>query len=151
MFTKPKNYLPSKIFQLKSARGFTLIELMVAISIVAVLATIGFTLFQSTQGQARDAKRKQDIDSIATVLEQKFNAATGLYTAAAGTDFTTQTVPVDPLNTGIYVYDFTPDSITGSSTYAVCVGLENPTGNSSDSIGTAQAGGTYYCRRNQQQ
>lgn len=124
---------------------------MVAIAIVAVLATIGFTLFQSTQGQARDAKRKQDIDSIATVLEQKFNATTGTYTAVAGTDFTTQTVPVDPLNTGIYVYDYTPDVITGSSVYVVCVGLENSTGNSSDISGTSQPNGPYYCRRNQQQ
>lgn len=130
-------------------KGFTLIELMVAISIVAVLATIGFSLFQNTQGQARDAKRKQDIDSIATVLEQKFNAATGTYTAIAGTDFTTQVVPIDPLNTGIYVYSGSP--ATGVSTYVVCTRLENPTGNSSDNIGTAAPNGNFYCRRNQQQ
>lgn len=136
---------------LNQPKGFTLIELMVAISIVAVLATIGFSLFQNTQGQARDAKRKQDIDSIATVLEQKFNAATGNYTAVAGTDFTTQVPPTDPLSSGAYNYVYTPNPVTGSSTYIVCAKLENATGNSSDTIGTAQPNGGFYCRRNQQQ
>ena len=44
--------------------GFTLIELMVAISIVAILATIGMMMFSSAQGTARDAKRKGDIEDI---------------------------------------------------------------------------------------
>lgn len=134
---------------MRNFRGFTLIELMVAIAIVAVLATVGFTLFQNTQGQARDAKRRQDIDSITTVLEQKFNASAGTYVAVAVTDFSTQSIPVDPLNTSGYVYSGLP--ATGASTYIVCAKLENNTGNSSDAAGTPAPNGGFYCRRNQQQ
>jgi len=50
-------------------QGFTLIELMVAISIVAILATIGFSTFSQSQLRARDAKRKQDLRALATALE----------------------------------------------------------------------------------
>lgn len=50
-------------------RGFTLIELMVAISIVAILATVGFSTYSQSQLRARDAKRKQDLRAIATALE----------------------------------------------------------------------------------
>jgi prepilin-type N-terminal cleavage/methylation domain-containing protein len=52
-----------------SFRGFTLIELMVAISIIAVLAAVGFTSYSQSQKLARDSKRKQDIQSIANALE----------------------------------------------------------------------------------
>lgn len=53
----------------KSIRGFTLIELMIAISIVAILSTIGLVQYGNAQKIARDAKRKQDLRSIATALE----------------------------------------------------------------------------------
>lgn len=52
-----------------AAKGFTLIELMVAISIVAILATVGLVQYGSAQKIARDSKRKQDLRSIATALE----------------------------------------------------------------------------------
>lgn len=50
-------------------RGFTLIELMIAISIVAVLSSIGFASYSSSQVYARDSKRKQDLRAVATALE----------------------------------------------------------------------------------
>ena len=50
-------------------KGFTLIELMVAISIVAIISTIAFTSFTQSQMRARDLKRKQDLHSIAVALE----------------------------------------------------------------------------------
>ena len=53
----------------RSYKGFTLIELMVAISIVAILATIGFSTYSQTQVRARDAKRKQDLRALSTALE----------------------------------------------------------------------------------
>lgn len=50
--------------ELKETLGFTLIELMVAIAIVAILATIGIIAFGATQASARDAKRKGDLEDI---------------------------------------------------------------------------------------
>lgn len=55
--------------KLKKARGFTLIELMVAISIVGIMSTIGIVIYSSAQITARDAKRKQDLTAIQTALE----------------------------------------------------------------------------------
>lgn len=46
------------------SQGFTLIELMIAITIVAVLATIGLIMLQGAQKIARDAKRKSDLEDI---------------------------------------------------------------------------------------
>lgn len=50
-------------------KGFTLIELMVAISIVAILASVGLVAYSKTQITARDSRRKQDLRSIQTALE----------------------------------------------------------------------------------
>ncbi len=56
-------YLPNKV------KGFTLIELMVAISIIAVLSTIGMVAYSKVQLLGRDARRKQDLRAIAQALE----------------------------------------------------------------------------------
>src|SRR5258708_6169246 len=53
--------------------GFTLLELMVSITIVVVLATIGFTLYTSAQKVARDAKRIGDLQETQKALEQYYS------------------------------------------------------------------------------
>lgn len=50
--------------------GFTLIELMVAISIVAILSAIGLTLFINIQKSARDAKRIGDLVALQNAVRQ---------------------------------------------------------------------------------
>ena len=42
---------------------------MIAISILAIIAAVGMTSYSQSQKLARDAKRKQDIRSIAVALE----------------------------------------------------------------------------------
>lgn len=49
-------------------RGFTIIELMVAITILAIISSVGFISYSSAQAGARDAKRKQDLKAIQTAL-----------------------------------------------------------------------------------
>src|SRR3989344_5476362 len=77
-------------------KGFTLIELMIAIAIVAILATVGFTVFSNTQINARDAKRRQDIDAIATAIEGKKVPGLVTYGPVTGADFSGGAVPTDP-------------------------------------------------------
>jgi prepilin-type N-terminal cleavage/methylation domain-containing protein len=50
-------------------KGFTLIELVIVISIIAVLGTFGTLTFQHSLVQARDAKRITDIKQIQAALE----------------------------------------------------------------------------------
>lgn len=48
--------------------GFTLIEIMVSISIISILFAIGMTSYRRAEVSGRDAKRKQDIRLIAQAL-----------------------------------------------------------------------------------
>lgn len=49
--------------------AFTLIELLIAISIITVLSTIGLMTYQGIQGRTRDSIRKSDLRTLATALE----------------------------------------------------------------------------------
>lgn len=53
--------------------GFTLIELMIAISIIAIIAAIGSITYSQSQKLARDSRRKEDLKQIASAI-QLFNA-----------------------------------------------------------------------------
>ena len=54
-------------------RGFTLIELLITMSILGVLATLGFGSFTSARLKAADAKKKSDLTTIAKSLEAYVN------------------------------------------------------------------------------
>ncbi len=54
-------------FSLK--RGFTLIELMIVIVVIAILATITAVSYSNVQARARDAARMEDINHIADALK----------------------------------------------------------------------------------
>lgn len=50
-------------------KGFTLVELIVVITILSILATIGFIYVNGNLWEARDAKRISDIENITGALE----------------------------------------------------------------------------------
>jgi len=50
-------------------RGFTLVELMIVITIMAILATIAVMSFSRVQKQARDIKRKAEVKTIRDALQ----------------------------------------------------------------------------------
>ena len=139
-----KNQLPNT-----SKKGFTLVELMVVIAIIAVLAAVGIAVFSTQQQNARDSRRRADIDSYASAYEAGFNSTTGQYPALTGANFAGGVAPVDPTNSGAFVFT-TSGALPGTS-WTVCAKLEAGSGgNSSNNTGTAAANGGFYCKKNQQ-
>jgi len=57
----------------KLLKGFTLIELIVVISIIGILTTLVIVNYSSTKAKARDSKRKQDIATYQSALEAYFD------------------------------------------------------------------------------
>lgn len=81
------------------SEGFTLVELLVVISIIAILSVVGITVFNSAQKSTRDARRKADIDAIAKALEvSKIPAG---YQQLLDTQFSSGHIPYDPFVTNI--------------------------------------------------
>jgi len=117
-------------------RGFTMIELLVAATILAILAAIGLVSFNSANVRARDGKRKADLEQARAGLElyrsdvgyypksyslsnASWNAVISIINAAGYLNSTTMT---DPKNTAPYQYEFSSD--VSGKTYQVCATLE---------------------------
>lgn len=54
-------------------KAFTLLELLVAMAIMALLVGLGLRTFGSVQQKSRDGRRKQDVQSIVKALEMYYN------------------------------------------------------------------------------
>lgn len=79
----------------KKNKGFTLVELLVVVAIIATLSVIGLIIFTGAQANARDARRRMDIDAIARVIETARVPATVSYLSLPAAGFSTGVVPVD--------------------------------------------------------
>lgn len=114
-------------------KGFTLVELLVVISIIAILATVGFVVFQGQQRNARDVRRKADVDAITKAMEAGKVAGEINYVALAASMFAAGSVPSDPTNTN--------DGTNGDSCPGVCkYCVRSATGNCSVTDTTAAPG-----------
>lgn len=116
--------------KLKIEGGFTLVELLIVITILGILASIALVAFRSAQTRGRDAQRKSDLKQMNSALElfyadyQKYPNAVGVAPAACpytppntwaacswGTgEFTDgktvyfKVLPKDPVSTAAYLY-----------------------------------------------
>lgn len=58
-------------------RGFTLIELMIAIAVLTILATVGYPLYTKQMQKSRRADAKVALQSVALAQEQYFTITGG--------------------------------------------------------------------------
>jgi prepilin-type N-terminal cleavage/methylation domain-containing protein len=94
----------------KQQFGFTLVELMVSIAIVAIVSAVGVVVYSSAQKSGRVSKRSQDLKAIQSALEV-YKSANGGYPVVAawgcvGTALAAlapgymPVIPADPLDAG---------------------------------------------------
>lgn len=146
----------------KLSLGFTLIEMLVVISIIGILATLVAANLNSARSRARDAERKSDLKNIETALRIYYNdngayptggSSNGYLINACdpgttpcswgskwniGTTVYMETLPIDPLS-GTQDYRYTMGTASDPSdtdSYILQACLENK----SDSNGIASGG-----------
>lgn len=113
-------------------KGFTLIEILVVMGIIAILLTLGTASYATAQKKARDTKRKQDLQDVQNAVEQYYSICgfhypidstgglpkdlTGSIACADPATTLIATVPSDPLGDP---YVVTAADATGT-TYTIC-------------------------------
>lgn len=130
--------------------GFTLLEILVVISIIGILIAIGSAAFSTAQKKGRDARRRADMKQYQSAYEQYYsvNSAYSANCATMDINFSggASAAPSDPKNSGSYVYTKT----CTASTYCVCALLDNAGSGTYTDSGCTVGTGDYFCVQNLQ-
>lgn len=106
-----------------SKNGFTLVELLITVTIIGVLTAVAVVNFGGTNKKARDSRRMADLEKIRVALELN-RQEKGVYPANAETALINngylQAWPKDPKSGFTYSY-----SIGTSYTYTLSAQMEN--------------------------
>ncbi|HTL62249.1 MAG TPA: prepilin-type N-terminal cleavage/methylation domain-containing protein [Nitrospira sp.] len=102
-------------FRLAGADGFTLIELMIVVSIVGILATLAAPSYQASVLKAREAALRQDLFTLRDVLDQH-RADQGKYPsslqALVGAGYL-RAIPKDPFTNSATSWQEITDAVEG--------------------------------------
>lgn len=107
-------------------KGFTLIELMVVIAIIAILSGILLANFAAARANSRDGQRISDMAQIQLALAGYFNQCNA-YPASLAVTATSATCP-SGVNLGTFISRIpTPPNQTGQSSYVYLTATANGT------------------------
>lgn len=154
--------LRTTAYCLRAKGGFTLIEILIVVSIIGLLASIIFVGLGSSRAKARDGRRITDLRSMQLGLEQ-FNLKYGQYPVtlpeivSGGLGITK--IPKDPSTGNNYLYatKINADNNSKRDGYVLGAKLEIPTidlgASSAEFSGSTYSGDnfvttcgtTYYC------
>ena len=113
--------------------GFTLIEIMVSVAIIAVLTSMAAVSFTSAQRNARDGKRKADLEQVrAALVIYRTDAANGQYPPSINwssmspiqSSLSSSNVQ-DPKASPYPQYQYTYNA--GQNTFTLCATMEKAT------------------------
>jgi len=139
--------------------GFTLIEILVVASIIAVLSVVGVASYTSLNRRSRDAKRESDLEQVRSALEL-YRTDTGSY-PGSGVGFTLlaglqsdlvptymPSIPSDPKSTSDppFNYYYSPLGTSPFYSYCICAELESEAG--SNTCGATNGSDCNYYLKN---
>ncbi len=107
--------------------GFTLVEVLVTATIIALLASIGVTSYSTLTKQSRDAKRKADLQNIRSALEM-YRSDNDYYPDTLSPIVPSgylNKIPTDPQEP-LKRYSYSPIG-SPATTYSICAALETTT------------------------
>lgn len=71
------------LIRTRQQKGFTIVELLIVIVVIAILAAITIVAYNGIQQRARDTKRKDDVAEVAKLV-QMYNIDKGVMGAGSG-------------------------------------------------------------------
>jgi type II secretion system protein G len=140
-------------------QGFTLLELLIVISIIGILVTVATASYTSSQQKARNSRRMSDIKSIQNAAEQFYADNSSSYPSdqaafTATTTYLPSGWPQDPKNTSASPRSYTYTHVASPEGFFVCAQMEGAVGNATAADGTGfpvtPSTGAYWCARNLQ-
>ena len=99
----------------RGAQGFTLLELMIVVSIIGILATLAVPSYHSSVVKAKEAALRQDLSTLRDVLDQH-KADQGKYppslSALVGAGYL-RGIPTDPFTGAMTTWQEIADPVEG--------------------------------------
>lgn len=130
---------------LPTRSGFTLVELLIVIIVLALLTVVSGTSYTATMKTARDGRRKIDLESIRSALEVYHSDHSTYPDTTGGSPLSGFletgskkyiSMPKDPKTKTDYFYSPTScepiGAVTVCNSYILAVALENDPGNAAD-------------------